>query len=156
MTGHAEWQDVTGFDDFVSSPSFLTFKSSMLPFMAGPADLQLFESVEEAFNTGTTRPSYLHVTKLYPKAGISDESQANLKVLESRWDELAEQIQSNSSLVATPLSVALCARGIRKQEGVFLGVTGWGDVEVSGGRDFRCAKAISNQALTNDSPSQCV
>ena len=118
-----------GFDSFASSPEHLAFKSSMLPFVTGPADLQLFESPNAAFHTAPTSPLYVHVTKPSAQADISDESQTSQKVFESQWAEFVAQINSASSL---PLATAFRASGLRDQEGAFLGITGWEDLQVSG------------------------
>lgn len=126
-----EWQDFSGFDSFIGSPEFATFKESMMPYFAGPPDIQLYESPEDGLIRTTENPSYFHVLKSNPNDGDTETSPQQRTAINNEWEAFIERSRlasgSNDSL-----DFSLNGFGLRKDNGAFLSIAGWRDHKVSG------------------------
>ncbi|KAK1252180.1 hypothetical protein MKX08_003367 [Trichoderma sp. CBMAI-0020] len=121
-----QWQHISGFDSFLGSPEFTTFKQSMLPYLAGPPDIQLYESPEDGLFRAKEYPLYLHIMKSHSNGGDTETDSQQRIAINNGWEAFIEQSRlasgSNDSL-----EFSLNGFGLRKDSGAFLSVTGWRD-----------------------------
>jgi hypothetical protein len=103
---------------------------SMIPLVAGPGDIQLYESPEDGLLRTTQNPSYLHILKSPPTAEGTESSPSQRTAIKSEWDAFIERSKlasgSNDSL-----DFSLNGFGLGKDNGSFLSIVGWKDHEVS-------------------------
>lgn len=126
-----EWQHISGFDSFVGSPEFTKFRESMLPYVAGPPDIQLYESPEDGLLRMTANPSYFHILKSQPNVDDTEIASEQRIAISNQWNTFIERSRlasgSNDSI-----GFSLNGFGLRKDNGAFLSVTEWKDHKVSG------------------------
>ncbi|PON29019.1 hypothetical protein TGAM01_v202127 [Trichoderma gamsii] len=121
-----QWQHISGFDSFIGSPEFTTFKKSMLPYLAGPADIQLYESPEDGLIRTTENPLYLHVLKSNPNVGDTETSSQQRTAINNEWQAFIERFRLASGSNGS-LDFSLNGFGLRKDNGAFLSIAGWRD-----------------------------
>lgn len=103
----------------------------MLPYLAGPADLQLYDSPQgDSIQMVVERSSYLHLIKIYPDTNATTALETNRDGLDEEWKTLMN-IMGESSGSFQPFLISYSGLGLRSEDGVFLGVSGWQDREVS-------------------------
>ncbi|KAM0518994.1 hypothetical protein ACHAPE_003985 [Trichoderma viride] len=120
------WQHISGFDSFIGSPEFTTFKQSMLPYLAGPADIQLYESPEDGLFRPTENPLYLHIMKSKPNIGDAETDPEQRAAINNEWQAFIERSRLASGSNGS-LDFSLNGIGLRKDNGAFLSVAGWRD-----------------------------
>jgi hypothetical protein len=102
----------------------------MLPYLAGPPDIQLHESPEDGLLRMTADPSYLHVMKSEPNTGDIETASEQRIAISNQWKTFIERsrlaLGSNDSI-----GFSLNGFGLRKDNGAFLSVTEWKDHKVS-------------------------
>jgi hypothetical protein len=102
----------------------------MLPYLAGPADIQLYESPEDGLFRATENPLYLHIMKSHPNGGGAETDSQQRIAIKNEWEAFIERSRlasgSNDSL-----DFSLNGFGLRKDNGAFLSVAGWRDHKVS-------------------------
>lgn len=103
----------------------------MLPYLAGPPDIQLYESPEDGLFRSMENPLYLHIMKSRPYGDDIETDPQQRTDINNEWAAFIERsrlaLGSNDSL-----AFSLNGFGLRKDNGAFLSVTGWRDHKVSG------------------------
>ncbi|KAL6885803.1 hypothetical protein GGI43DRAFT_426507 [Trichoderma evansii] len=125
-----KWQDISGFDSFIKSTDFAAFKGSMLPYLTGPADIQLYESPEEMPVRIAVDSPYLHIMRSDPKVTDIEPSQISRTSVEDHWKAFIEQCRS-ASRVKCSLKGSFNGFGLRKENSAFFGATLWKDREAN-------------------------
>ncbi|RFU73444.1 hypothetical protein TARUN_8813 [Trichoderma arundinaceum] len=124
-----KWQDISGFDSFIKSTDFAAFKRSLLPYLTGPADIQLYESPEEMPVRKAVDSPYLHIMSSHPKVTDIQSGEISCISVEDQWKAFVEQCRLASGAKCS-LNGSFYGFGLRKDNGAFLGATLWKDREV--------------------------
>ncbi|KAK6445685.1 hypothetical protein FP744_10001934 [Trichoderma asperellum] len=123
-----KWQDISGFDSFIKSTNFAAFKGSMLPYLTGPADIHLYESLEEMPVRMEVDSPHLHIMKSHPNVANTQPGQISRTSVEDQWKDFIEQCRlvssANGSLIGS-----FNGLGLRKDNSAFFGATLWKDHE---------------------------
>ncbi|EHK42576.1 uncharacterized protein TrAtP1_002404 [Trichoderma atroviride] len=121
-----QWQHISGFNSFIGSPEFTTFKESMLPYLAGPPDIQLYESPEDGLFPTKEYPLYLHIMKSRPNGGDTETDSQQRIAINNGWEAFIERSRLASGSDES-FEFSLNGFGLRKDNGTFLSITGWRD-----------------------------
>lgn len=102
----------------------------MLPYLAGPPDIQLYESPEDGLFRPVENPFYLHIMKSRPNGDDTETDSQQRTAINNEWQAFIER--SRLALGSKDgLEFSLNGFGLRKDNGAFLSVTGWRDHKVS-------------------------
>jgi hypothetical protein len=102
----------------------------MLPYLAGPPDVQLYESPEDGLFRSMENPLYLHIMKSNPNSGDTETDSQQRTGINNEWQAFIERSRLASGSNDN-LDFSLNGFGLRKDNGAFLSVTGWRDHKVS-------------------------
>ncbi|PTB34958.1 hypothetical protein M441DRAFT_84984 [Trichoderma asperellum CBS 433.97] len=123
-----KWQDISGFDSFIKSTDFAAFKRSILPYLTGPADIQLYESLEDVPVRMAVDSPHLHIMRSHPNVANIQTGRISRTSFEDRWKDFIEQcrlaLSAKSSLIGS-----FNGLGLRKEDSAFFGATLWKDRE---------------------------
>jgi hypothetical protein len=114
-----DWDKKSSFDGFLKSEEIKAYVGQLKTFAAGPSVLELFEADQESLPC--TSSNFTQVIK----ARFSPST-------EDAWKQLEIKLSKAS---ASKLSFHY-AKGIEKVDGMFLGLIGWNDIQVSESRWF--------------------
>lgn len=102
----------------------------MLPYLTGPADIQLYESPEEMPVQIAADSPYIHIMRSHSQVTDIEPGQMTRTSMEDHWKTFIEQCRSASS-VKRGLKGSFNGFGLRKDNSAFFGATLWKDREVS-------------------------
>lgn len=101
-----------------------------MPYLTGPADIQLYESPEEMPVRIAVDSPYLHIIRSHPKTTDTEPGQISRTSVEDQWKAFLEQCRLASSANCS-LNCSFNGFGLRKDNSAFFGATLWKDREVS-------------------------
>lgn len=116
-----DWDTPSSFHNFFpNSPNFKAFVTTIKPFLAGPATPELYEAEERSASCKSS-----NITQII-KATSTKET-------EDMWKQLEGAITES----ATDKPSFYHAKGIEKDEGTFLGLIGWKNLQVRRTSDMK-------------------
>jgi len=119
--GVIDWDTPSSFHNFFpNSPNFKAFVTTIKPFLAGPATPELYEAEERSASCKSS-----NITQII-KATSTKET-------EDMWKQLEGAITES----ATDKPSFYHAKGIEKDEGTFLGLIGWKNLQVRRTSDMK-------------------
>ncbi|KAH8797747.1 hypothetical protein F5884DRAFT_151178 [Xylogone sp. PMI_703] len=118
-----EWDQQTSFENFFASSKFGGFKSSFLPYVAGPSMLELFESDERSI--ATTSAPYTQVIRL-----VLPEMPDAKQQVESLWNSFTAVLVSLQERKSRDSPDFFSGQGMKNVQGVFVGIIGWKSLKI--------------------------
>lgn len=118
-----EWAQYSSFNAFLSSPEYRTFGGDIVPFLAGPAKPQVFET-----DSGPTACASAPVTEIFRLTLPASGSESGSGAAEKAWREFVGVLEKGAE---GSVRGAIGGRSLNLEGEMWVGMVGWENLEVS-------------------------